>query len=108
MATKLLEKQEIQGIDINLLKKKLLEKFEDTVNSSDNREKLLEARENYLKKREAIIEAALRIVKKIVNDENEYKKFEKEYLKRNKYLYLVFLVFQLSYLNPHLDNCHIH
>ena len=84
MATKLLEKQEIQGIDINLLKKKLLEKFEEILKSSDNREKLLEARENYLKKREAIIEAALRIVKKIVNDENEYKKFEKEYLKRNK------------------------
>ena len=84
MATKLLEKQEIQGIDINLLKKKLLEKFEEILKSSDNREKLLEARENYLKKREAIIEAALRIVKKIVNDENEYKKFEKEYLKKNK------------------------
>ena len=84
METKLLEKQEIQGIDINLLKKKLLEKFEEILKSSDNREKLLEARENYLKKREAIIEAALRIVKKIVNDENEYKKFEKEYLKRNK------------------------
>ena len=83
METKL-EKEEIQGIDINLLKKKLLEKFEEILKSSDNREKLLEARENYLKKREAIIEAALRIVKKIVNDENEYKKFEKEYLKRNK------------------------
>ena len=83
METKL-EKEEIQGIDINLLKKKLLEKFEEILKSSDNREKLLEARENYQKKREAIIEAALRIVKKIVNDENEYKKFEKEYLKRNK------------------------
>ena len=84
MATKLLEKQEIQGIDINLLKKKLLEKYEEILKSSDNREKFIEARENYLKKREAIIEAAIRIVKKIVNDENEYKKFEKEYLKRNK------------------------
>ena len=84
MENKLHEKEEIQGIDINLLKKKLLEKFEEILKSSDNREKLLEARENYLKKREAIIEAALRIVKKIVNDENEYKKFEKEYLKRNK------------------------
>ena len=84
MATKLLEKQEIQGIDINLLKKKLLEKFEEILKSSDNREKFIEARENYQKKREAIIEAALRIVKKIVNDENEYKKFEKEYLKKNK------------------------
>ena len=84
MENKLHEKEEIQGIDINLLKKKLLEKFEEILKSSDNREKLLEARENYLKKREAIIEAALRIVKKIVNDENEYKIFEKEYLKRNK------------------------
>ena len=84
METKLLEKQEIQGIDINLLKKKLLEKFEEILKSSDNREKFIEARENYQKKREAIIEAALRIVKKIVNDENEYKIFEKEYLKRNK------------------------
>ena len=84
MATKHLEKQEIQGIDINLLKKKLLEKFEEILKSSDNREKFIEARENYQKKREAIIEAALRIVKKIVNDENEYKKFEKEYLKKNK------------------------
>ena len=36
-------------------------------------------RENYIDKRDAVIEAALRKVKKIVNDENEYKIFYKEY-----------------------------
>lgn len=36
-------------------------------------------RKEYIDKRDAVIEAALRMVKKIVNDEQEYKKFYKEY-----------------------------
>ena len=35
----------------------------------------------YIDKRDAVIEAALRKVKKIVNDEKEYEKFEEEYQK---------------------------
>ena len=46
--------------------------------------KFFEDREKYIKKRESVIEACLRKVKKIVNDEEEYNKFYKEYMKKNK------------------------
>ena len=52
------------------------------VNEKDKDEEVkqfLEAREKYFRKREAVIEAALRKVKKIVNDKEEYKQFFKEY-----------------------------
>ena len=52
------------------------------INEKDKDEEVkqfLEAREKYFRKREAVIEAALRKVKKIVNDKEEYKQFFKEY-----------------------------
>ena len=51
-------------------------------NSKDNDEKtkkFFEEREKYIKKRESVIEACLRKVKKIVNDEKEYNKYYNEY-----------------------------
>jgi len=51
-------------------------------NSKDNDEKtkkFFEEREKYIKKRESVVEACLRNVKKIVNDEKEYNKYYKEY-----------------------------
>ena len=46
--------------------------------------KFFEDREKYIQKREAVIEVCLRKVKKIVNDEEEYNKFYKEYMEKNK------------------------
>ena len=63
-------KNEIRYVINNLLEKQ--DKDEETKQFS-------EAREKYYRKREAVIEAALRKVKKIVNDKEEYKKFFKEY-----------------------------
>ena len=63
-------KNEIRYVINNLLEKQ--DKDEETKQFS-------EAREKYDRKREAVIEAALRKVKKIVNDKEEYKKFFKEY-----------------------------
>jgi hypothetical protein len=56
----------------------------------DNDEKLnkfFEERKKYIQKRDAVVEACLRKVKKIVNDDDEYNKFNKEYkeiMKNNK------------------------
>jgi len=41
--------------------------------------KFLEKKKKFNEKRDAVIESALRRVKKIVNDENEYKIFYKDY-----------------------------
>ena len=57
--------------DIKLAINKLInEKDKD-----EETKQFLEARDKYNRKREAVIEAALRKVKKIVNDKEEYKKF---------------------------------
>ena len=45
----------------------------------EKKEEFKESRKKYIEKRDAVIEAALRKVKKIVNDEKEYKIFYKEY-----------------------------
>ena len=50
-------------------------------NKEINLEQFKKEREEYCKSREPIIEAALRLVKKIVNEEGEYKKFYNEYYK---------------------------
>ena len=46
--------------------------------------KFKETRDLYIEKREAVIEAALRKIKKIVNDENEYKIFYKNYFGKDE------------------------
>ena len=45
----------------------------------EKKKEFKEKRDLYIEKREAVIEAALRKIKKIVNDENEYKIFYKNY-----------------------------
>ena len=51
-------------------------------NKEINLEKFKKEREEYCKSREPVIEAALRLVKKIVNEEDEYKKFHEGYFKK--------------------------
>ena len=70
--------------DIIPIKNHLLKVFEENVEKSDNKNEFITAKNNYKEKRDAIIEAALRLVKKIVNDENEYKKFYDEYYKKGE------------------------
>ena len=52
-----------------LLKKNIDSKTEE------EKKKFYSARKEYIEKKEAVIEAALKLVKKIVNDDKEYKKF---------------------------------
>ena len=83
----ILENETIQNL-MNIEKNKF-ENFPDiatyyfrerlNAKSEDEKIKFKELREKYIEKRDAVIEAALRKVKKIVNDENEYKIFYKEY-----------------------------
>ena len=47
--------------------------------SKDEEKKFQESRKKYYDKRDAVIEFALREVKKIVNDQKEYEKFYREY-----------------------------
>ena len=56
----------------------------DRKNKDGKTKKFFEDREKYIQKREAVIEACLRKVKKIVNDEEEYNKFFKEFMEKNK------------------------
>ena len=103
---KLIDKKEIKDIDLDGyedeineilsnpdIEKKLKEKKKEEDSQkivkhhlneeiNDYRKKNLlydETRKKFIEKREAVIEFALRTVKKIVNDEKEYKKFYKEY-----------------------------
>ena len=50
----------------------------------ENKEDFNKKREKYYNKREAVIEACLRKVKKIVNDEEEYMKFYESYFNQKK------------------------
>ena len=67
------KKENIESYIMKNLKKNI-----DELNKED-KEKYNLRRKEYVDKREAVIEAALRHVKKIVNDDNEYKKFYKGY-----------------------------
>ena len=57
-------------------------KYKDYSENVMKEEKFLYYKKKYKDKRDAIIEAALRKVKKIVNDEKEYDKFYEEYKKK--------------------------
>ena len=50
----------------------------------EKKKEFKETRDLYIEKREAVIEAALRKIKKIVNDENEYKIFYKNYFGKDE------------------------
>ena len=55
-----------------------MKKYIGELNEEEKKE-FEQKRKAYIDKRDAVIESALRKVRKIVNDEKEYKKFYKEY-----------------------------
>ncbi len=69
--------------DTDAIKEFIMSDFKSRVDALESKDKeiFVKSRKNYRDKRDAIIEAALRLVKKIVNDEKEYKKFEEGYKK---------------------------
>ena len=69
--------------DTDAIKEFIMSDFKSRVEELGEKDKeiFVKSRKNYRDKRDAIIEAALRLVKKIVNDEKEYKKFEEGYKK---------------------------
>jgi hypothetical protein len=88
----LLKKKTKNIIDVNLIKKGVVQLIS---NENYNFDKFKKDKEKYIKIREPIIEAALRLVKKIVNkkksedseefeDSDEYKEFVKEYYGNEK------------------------
>jgi hypothetical protein len=66
------------------IKEDLMNIFKRKVDESDDKDDFDNAKENYVKKRDALIESALRLVKKIVNDEKEYDKFYENYYKKKE------------------------
>ena len=81
----ILEKEDLKA----MLKEKNIDNIESYIKhfiyleienlNPEDKKKFKETRDLYIEKREAVIEAALRKIKKIVNDENEYKIFYKNY-----------------------------
>ena len=61
------------------IKQDLMKIFANGLDNYENKEDYISAKNEYIIKRDAIIESALRLVKKIVNNEDEYKKFHKDY-----------------------------
>ena len=70
--------------DKSQIKEEIMNIFKNGVEGTENEKDFRNAKDEYTKKRDAIIEAALRLVKKIVNDENEYKAFYKGYYGNGK------------------------
>ena len=66
------------------IKEDLMNIFKRKVDESGDKDDFDNAKENYVKKRDALIESALRLVKKIVNDEKEYDKFHEAYYKKKE------------------------
>ena len=66
------------------IKEDLMNIFKKKVDESGDKDDFDNAKENYVKKRDALIESALRLVKKIVNDENEYNIFKENYYKKKE------------------------
>ena len=61
------------------IKEGLMILFGKKVENSAEKDIFISLKREYMKKREAVIESALRLVKKIVNDDKEYEKFHKKY-----------------------------
>ena len=74
-------KEKLQDKNINDIESYAMHflKIEIDNSKKDEKEKFEKTRKIYIDKREAVIEAALRKIKKIVNDDNEYKIFYKNY-----------------------------
>jgi len=97
----LLTKKTKNIIDVNLIKKGVVQLIS---NENYNFDKFKNDKEKYIKIREPIIEAALRLVKKIVNkkksedseefeDSDEYKEFVKEYYGNEKIEAFIWILF---------------
>ena len=85
----------LENEDLNaILKEKNIDNIESYIKhfiyleienmNQEEKKKFKETRDLYIEKREAVIEAALRKIKKIVNDENEYKIFYKNYFGKDE------------------------
>ena len=73
------ELEKYSQMELDKIKKDWMKIFYELVEESGNKESFKEAKKNYIEKRTSLIDSALRLVKKIVNDENEYEKFYKNY-----------------------------
>ena len=78
LVCKNLVKKEDDNINYEKYAKFFLEKYIGELNDEEKKE-FEQKRKAYIDKRDTVIESALRKVRKIVNDEKEYKKFYKEY-----------------------------
>jgi len=78
LVCKIITKNENEDINYERLAKIYLGKYYDELSDKEKKE-FDEKRKAYIDKRDAVIEYALRRVRKIVNDESEYKKFYKSY-----------------------------
>ena len=61
----------------------LIDIFTNEVNEYEDKDNFIDAKNEYTTKRDAIIESALRLVKKIVNNEEEYNIFYNNYYGKN-------------------------
>ena len=73
------ELEKYSQMELDKIKKDWMKIFYELVEASVNKESFKEAKKNYNEKRTSLIDSALRLVKKIVNDDDEYKKFYKNY-----------------------------
>ena len=73
------ELEKYSQMELDKIKKDWMKIFYELVEASVNKESFKEAKKNYNEKRTSLIDSALRLVKKIVNDEKEYKQFYKNY-----------------------------
>ena len=77
------ELEKYSQMELDKIKKDWMKIFYELVEESGNKESFKEAKKNYNEKRTSLIDSALRLVKKIVNDDNEYQIFYKNYFGKN-------------------------
>ena len=58
-------------------------KFHEVMEANEGKDNFKDVIKNYIEKRTYLIQRALRLAKKIVNDENEYEKFYENYFGKN-------------------------
>ena len=73
------ELEKYSQMELDKIKKDWMKIFYELMEESVNKESFKEAKKNYNEKRTSLIDSALRLVKKIVNDDNEYKQFYLNY-----------------------------
>ena len=67
------ELEKYSQMELDKIKKDWMKIFYELVEASGNKESFKEAKKNYNEKRTSLLDSAFRLVKKIVNDDNEYK-----------------------------------